>query len=51
MLKKLMGGLLALRLILIPVILWQPSEYRVERTIRIQAPPCIVFDPVNNFHN
>jgi hypothetical protein len=29
----------------------QPAEYRVVRTAALSAPPAVVFDHVNNFHN
>lgn len=37
--------------VLAVVVAMQPSEYRIERTAKIDAPPEIAFAQVNDFHN
>ena len=50
MLKKVLLVLVALVLVLVVVVALQPSDYRVERTTTIAAPPAEVFGHVNDFH-
>jgi carbon monoxide dehydrogenase subunit G len=48
MLKKILIGLAALVLIFVVVVALQPSEFRVERTAQVSAPPAAVFAQVND---
>jgi uncharacterized protein YndB with AHSA1/START domain len=50
MLKKILIALLAIIAIFLIVVALQPSEFHVERTATIAAPPATVFDQVNDFH-
>jgi hypothetical protein len=50
MLKKILIALLALVAIFLIVVALQPSEFDVERTANMAAPPATVFDQVNDFH-
>jgi hypothetical protein len=50
MLKKILIGLAALVLIFVVVVALQPSEFRVERTAQVSAPPAAVFAQVNDLH-
>ncbi|MEX1096203.1 MAG: SRPBCC family protein [Planctomycetales bacterium] len=55
MLKKILLGAAAVVLVtavvFVVVVAMQPSEFRVERTATMSAPPSAVFDQVNDFHN
>jgi len=50
MLKKILIALLAIIAIFLIVVALQPSEFHVERTATMAAPPATVFDQVNDFH-
>lgn len=50
MLRKIGLVLLGIIVLLVAVIVSRPSEYRVERSASINAPPAVVFDFVNDFH-
>lgn len=50
MLKKILIALAAIVLIFLVVVAMQPSDFRVERTATIAAPPADVFAQVNDFH-
>ena len=50
MLKKILIALAAIIAIFLIVVALQPSEFHVERTATIAAPPAAVFDQVNDFH-
>ena len=47
MLKKILIGLLLLLLVLAVIVALQPSQYRVERSVTVAAPPAVVFPQVN----
>jgi len=51
MLKKILIAVALLILAFVVVVALQPSEFKVERTAAIAAPPAEVFPHVNNFHN
>ena len=46
MLKKILIALAAIIAVLLIVVALQPSEFHVERTATIAAPPAAVFDQV-----
>jgi carbon monoxide dehydrogenase subunit G len=50
MLKKILIALAAIIAIFLIVVALQPSEFKVERSATISAPPAAVFDQVNDFH-
>jgi hypothetical protein len=50
MLKKILIALVAIVAVFLVVVALQPSEYRVERTVTMAAPPASVFGEVNDFH-
>ena len=50
MLKKILGAVLALVVVLLVVIAMQPSEFSVERSETFDAPPADIFPHVNDFH-
>ena len=50
MLKKILIALAAIIAIFLIVVALQPSEFHVERTATMAAPPATVFDQVNDFH-
>lgn len=50
MLRKILFGLAALLVVLVVVIIIQPSEYRVSRTLTMTAPASEVFAQLNDFH-
>lgn len=49
MLKRLALGIFGLTIVLLGLVLLQPSEFRIKRTIRIEAPPHVPFGYVNDF--
>lgn len=51
MFKKILLALVAIVAVLVVVVAVQPSEFRVERSATIAAPPAAVFAQVNDFHN
>ena len=51
MLKKILLFFLLVVAVLVVVIAMQPSEFRIERSTTIAAPPADVFAQVNDFHN
>jgi carbon monoxide dehydrogenase subunit G len=48
--KKVALGVVVLLLVLVAVIALQPSEYHVERSATVAAPPAVAFALVNDFH-
>src|SRR6476659_923798 len=50
MLKKILIALAAIIAVFLIVVALQPSEFHVERTATITAPPATVFNQVNDFH-
>jgi len=50
MLKKIVIGLAAVIAVFVIVVALQPSEFRIERSATISAPPAKVFEQVNDFH-
>lgn len=50
MLKKILFVLLALIVVFVVVVALQPSEFHVERSVTVAAPPADVFAEVNDFH-
>jgi len=50
MLRKILIGLAVLVALLVLVVAMQPSEFWVERTATIAAPPADVFAQVNDLH-
>jgi hypothetical protein len=50
MLKKILIGLALLIAVLVVIVALQPSEFRVERSAAIAAPPADVFAQVNDLH-
>lgn len=56
--KRILTGLAVVAAVLVIgavafsiVVAMQPTEFRVVRTATIAAPPAVVFDQVNDFHN
>jgi uncharacterized protein YndB with AHSA1/START domain len=50
MFLKIVLALAALIAVFLIVAAFQPSHYRIARTVRISAPPAAVFAQVNDFH-
>lgn len=50
MLKKVLFGLATLLVVLVALIIIQPSEYRVSRTLTMTAPAQDIFAQLNDFH-
>jgi uncharacterized protein YndB with AHSA1/START domain len=50
MLKKILIALAAIVAVFLIVVALQPSEFKVERSATISAPPAAVFEQVNDFH-
>ena len=54
MFKKILLGVVAVIVVVVAilaiVIAMQPSEFHVERSLAMNAPPEVVFDQVNDFH-
>ena len=50
MFKKILIALLALIAIFCVVVIMQPSDFRISRSITVNAPPPAVFAQVNDFH-
>jgi hypothetical protein len=50
MIKKILLGIVVVIAVFIVIIALQPSEYRIERSATIVAPPAVVFAQVNDFH-
>jgi hypothetical protein len=50
MFKKILIGLAALVLIFVVIVALQPSDFRVDRTATVAAPPAAVFAQVNDLH-
>ena len=50
-LTTILVALVAIVVVLVVVVAMQPSEFRVERTATVSAPPQAVFAQVNDFHN
>src|SRR5436309_15413107 len=55
MLRKILliggGSIAALLVLLALVVAMQPSEFRISRSAKMNAPPSAVFAQVNDFHN
>ncbi len=51
MLKIVLIALPSIVVLLLIVIAFQPSAFRITRSARFAAPPATVFDQINNFHN
>ena len=51
MLKKILIGAVVFILILTAVIIMQPADFRISRSLTILTPPSVVFSQVNDFHN
>ncbi|HEY1266672.1 MAG TPA: SRPBCC family protein [Candidatus Binatia bacterium] len=51
MLKKILFALLIIVAALAVIVGLQPAEYQVVRSTVIAAPPALVFEQVNDFHN
>jgi uncharacterized protein YndB with AHSA1/START domain len=49
-LKKILLGLVAVVAVLLVVVATRPADYRVERSLVIQAPPDTLFGAVADFH-
>ena len=43
--------LVTLVVVFVLVGLWLPKEFKIERTVRVQAPVELVFDQVNDLKN
>ena len=50
MLKKILIVLVTIIALFLIVVALQPSEFSVERTATMAAPPATVFEQVNDFH-
>ncbi len=50
MLRKILLGLATLLVVLVAIIVIQPSEYRVSRTLTMTAPAQEIFAQLNDFH-
>jgi hypothetical protein len=50
MLKKILIAVAAIIAVFLIVVALQPSEFKVERSATISAPPAAVFEQVNDFH-
>lgn len=50
-LKVVLGVMFGLALLFVVVGLFLPNDYRVERSLQINAPPEVVFDRVNSLKN
>jgi hypothetical protein len=50
MLKKILIAVAAIIAVFLVVVALQPSEFKVERSATISAPPAAVFEQVNDFH-
>lgn len=48
--RKILFGLAMLLVVLVTVIIIQPSEYRVSRTLTMAAPAQDIFAQINDFH-
>ena len=51
MLKKILIAIVAIVVLLVIIIVTRPSDFHVERSATVNAPPTVVFDQVNNLHN
>jgi hypothetical protein len=47
----IVGAIAAIILILVAVIAMRPSDFRISRSATMAAPPSVVFEQVNDFHN
>ncbi len=50
MVAKILIALAAILVILVIVVALQPSDFRIQRSVTIAAPPSVVFAQVNDFH-
>lgn len=51
MFKKILIGLAVVVIGFIGFVATRPSDFRIERTATVDAPPQVVFNQVNDFHN
>jgi uncharacterized protein YndB with AHSA1/START domain len=51
MLKKILIGVAVVLVAFVIIVMMQPSEFRVERSTTMSAPPSVVFEQVNDFRN
>ena len=51
MFKKIGIGLVVVILIFLGVVMIQPEDFKISRSVMVAASPQKVFDQVNNFHN
>lgn len=51
MLKKILIALAVILIVFVGIVALQPSDFRVERSMTMAAPPSAVFEEVNDFHN
>jgi Polyketide cyclase / dehydrase and lipid transport len=50
MMKKILIGLIVVISVFLVIVAKQPSHFRVERSITVNAPSALVFDHVNDLH-
>jgi uncharacterized protein YndB with AHSA1/START domain len=50
MLKRILIGLVVLVVVFLIIVAMQPADFRVTRSVTVNAPPAIVFAQVNDFH-
>ena len=50
MLAKILIGIAAVLLVFAVVVAFQPADFQVVRSIKVSAPPPVVFSEVNDFH-
>ncbi len=51
MLIKILIGLVVIVMVFVAIVALRPSEFRVERSAVVSAPPAVVFAQVNDLHN
>jgi len=50
MLIKILIGLVVIVMVFVAIVALRPSEFRVERSAVVSAPPAVVFAQVNDLH-
>ncbi len=50
MVKRILLGLIAAAVLFLVVVALQPPDFRIERSLTLQAPPAMVFEQVNDLH-
>lgn len=50
MFKRIIIFIVLLLAAFLILVAFQPSSFRIERTLSVSAPPAVVFEHVNNFH-